>query len=127
MAQFLSEEHMAMGTAGLNDDAGFTAAMTNVELGLQFNVTDAPDGEIDYYLTVGDGAAVMALGTLEDADASVSSDYETAAAIAKGELNVQMAFMTGQIKVGGNMAKVMMYQGLINEFARVSSTLDLDY
>lgn len=127
MAQFLSEEHMAMGTVGLNDDAGFTAAMTNVELGLQFNVTDAPDGEIDYYLTVGDGAAVMALGTLEDADASVSSDYETAAAIAKGELNVQMAFMTGKIKVGGNMAKVMMYQGLINEFARVSSTLDLAY
>jgi putative sterol carrier protein len=38
-----------------------------------------------------------------------------------------MAFMTGKIKVGGNMAKVMMYQGLINEFARVSSTLDLDY
>ena len=81
MAQFLSEDHMAIGTAGLNDDAGFTAAMNNVELGLQFNVTDAPDGEIDYYLTVGDGVAVLALGTLEDADASVSSDYETAAAI----------------------------------------------
>ena len=127
MAQFLSSDHMALGTVGLNDDAGFTAAMTNVELGLQFNVTDAPAGEIDYYLTVGDGAAVLALGTLEDADASVSSDYETAAAIAKGELNVQMAFMTGKIKVGGNMAKVMMYQGLINEFARVSSTLDLEY
>ena len=127
MAQFLSEDHMTVGTAALNDDAGFTAAMTNVDLGLQFNVTDAPDGEIDYYLTVGDGVAVLALGTLEEADASVSSDYETSAAISKGELNVRMAFMTGKIKVGGNMAKVMMYQGLINEFARVSSTLDLDY
>ena len=127
MAQFLSEDHMAAGTASLNEDAGFTAAMNNVDLGLQFNVTDAPDGEIDYYLTVGDGVAVLALGALEDADASVGSDYETAAAIAKGELNVQMAFMTGKIKVGGNMAKVMMYQGLINEFARVSSTLDLDF
>jgi len=127
VAQFLSEDHMSIGTAALNNDAGFTAAMSNVDLGLQFNVTDAPDGEIDYYLTVGDGAAVLALGTLEEADASVGSDYETAAAIAKGELNVQMAFMTGKIKVGGNMAKVMMYQGLINEFARVSSTLDLDF
>ena len=96
--------------------------MNNVDLGLQFNVTDAPDGEIDYYLTVGDGVAVLALGVLEDADASVGSDYDTAAAISKGELNVQMAFMTGKIKVGGNMAKVMMYQGLINEFARVSTT-----
>jgi putative sterol carrier protein len=127
LATFLSEEHMTEGTAALNADAGFQGAMANVDLGLQFDVTDAPAGAIDYYLSVGDGTAAMTLGTLEDADASVSSDYETAAAIAKGELNVQMAFMTGKIKVGGNMAKVMMYQGLINEFARVSSTLDLDF
>jgi putative sterol carrier protein len=127
LATFLSEEHMTEGTAALNADAGFQGAMANVDLGLQFDVTDAPAGAIDYYLSVGDGTAAMTLGTLDDADASVSSDYETAAAIAKGELNVQMAFMTGKIKVGGNMAKVMMYQGLINEFARVSSTLDLDF
>ncbi len=127
MAEFLSEDHMVAGTAALNEDAGFAAAMNGVELSLQFNVTEAPGGEIDYYLTVGDGAAVLALGAFDDADASVGSDYDTAAAIAKGELNVQMAFMTGKIKVGGNMAKVMMYQGLINEFARVSSTLDLDF
>ena len=127
MATFLSEEHMTTGTEALNADAGFQGAMSGVDLGLQFEVTDAPTGSIDYYLTVGDGAATLALGTLTDADASVSSDYETAAAIAKGELNVQMAFMSGKIKVGGNMAKVMMYQSLINEFARVSSTLGLEF
>ncbi len=127
MATFLSEEHMTTGTEALNADAGFQGAMSGVDLGLQFEVTDAPTGSVDYYLTVGDGVATLALGTLDDADASVSSDYETAAAIAKGELNVQMAFMTGKIKVGGNMAKVMMYQSLINEFARVSSTLGLDF
>ena len=127
MATFLSEEHMTMGTEALNGDAGFQGAMTGVDLGLQFEVTDAPTGPLAYYLSVGDGAATLALGTLDEADASVGSDYETAAAIAKGELNVQMAFMTGKIKVGGNMAKVMMYQALINEFARVSSTLDLEF
>ena len=127
MATFLSEEHMTIGTAALNADAGFQEAMTGVDLGLQFNVADAPAGAIDYYLTVGDGVAAMALGELDGFDASVGSDYETAAAIAKGELNVQMAFMSGKIKVGGNMAKVMMYQELINEFARVSSTLDLEF
>ena len=127
MATFLSEEHMTTGTEALNGDAGFQGAMTGVDLGLQFEVTDAPTGPLAYYLAVGDGVATLELGTLDDADASVASDYETAAAIAKGELNVQMAFMTGKIKVGGNMAKVMMHQGLINEFARVSSTLDLDF
>lgn len=127
MSTFLSEEHMTTGTEALNADAGFQGAMTGVDLNLQFEVTDTPAGPIAYYISVGDGAATLALGTLEDADASVASDYETAAAIAKGELNVQMAFMTGKIKVGGNMAKVMMYQSLINEFARVTSTLDLEF
>ena len=38
-----------------------------------------------------------------------------------------MAFWNGKIKVGGNMAKVMMNQALIGEFARVSGDLDLDF
>ena len=127
MAKFLSEDHMTAGTEALNADAGFQGAMTGVDLGLQFNVTGTPDGDVDYYLSVGDGAATLSLGTLDGADASVGSDFETSAAMSKGELNVQMAFMSGKIKVGGNMAKIMMYQGLINEFARVSSTLDIEY
>lgn len=127
MAKFLSEDHMTAGTEALNADAGFQSVMAGVDLGLQFNVTGGPDGDIDYYLSVGDGTAALGLGTLDAADASVGSDYETAAAISQGELNVQMAFMSGKIKVGGNMAKIMMYQGLINEFTRVTSTLDIEY
>ena len=127
MAKFLSEDHMVLGTDALNADSGFQSAMANVDLGLQFVVTGGPDGNVDYYLQVGDGSADLALGELDGADASVTSDYETSAAISKGEMNVQMAFMTGKIKVGGNMAKIMMNQGLLNEFARVQSGLDIDY
>ena len=127
MASFLSSEHMAAATEALNGDAAFQEAMANVDLGLQFNVSDGPDGDTDYFLQIGDGTATLELGELDDFDASVGSDYESAAAISQGELNIQMAFMTGKIKVGGNMAKVMMHQGLINEFARVSSGLDLEY
>jgi putative sterol carrier protein len=76
---------------------------------------------------VADGSSTLELGDLEGFDASVSSDYESASAIARGDLNVQMAFMTGKIKVGGNMAKVMMHQTLLNEFTRVSSGLDLEF
>jgi len=127
MTKFLSEEHMEVASAALNEDASFKEAMANVDLGLQFNVTGGPDGDADYYLQVADGTAALSLGELEDFDASVASDYESASSISQGDLNVQMAFMTGKIKVGGNMAKVMMHQGLINEFARVSSGLDLEY
>ena len=127
MTQFLSADHMAAATDALNGDASFKEAMAGVDLGLQFSVTGGPEGDADYYLKIGEGSALLELGELDGFDASVSSDYESASAISQGDLNVQMAFMTGKIKVGGNMAKVMMHQGLINEFARVSSGLDLEY
>ena len=60
-------------------------------------------------------------------DATITNDYETAVAISKGELNSQMAFMTGKIKVGGNMAKLMMNQALLGQFASASADLDVEY
>jgi len=126
MAQFLSAEHMTAATDAMAADGGFQNAITGKQLGLQFVVTEGPAGDIHYHLSVGDGAATMALGELEGADASITSTYETAAALYRGEENVQMAFMTGKIKVGGNMATIMMNQSLINEFTRIQGDLDLD-
>ncbi|MEA2002016.1 MAG: SCP2 sterol-binding domain-containing protein [Actinomycetota bacterium] len=125
--QFLSDDHMDAATTALNANNDFLSSITNVSMGLQFNVTEAPVGEIDYYLSVGDGAASMALGTMDDADVSISSTHETAVSLFKGDLNTQMAFMTGQIKVSGNMAVLMMNQGVINKWAEALSVVDVDY
>ena len=127
MATFLSEEHFTAAREGLSSDPGFNSAIANVDLSVQFDVSGGPDGEITYHLKVADGSVTTDLGPLEGADVTVSSDYETSQAISKGELNVQMAFMTGKIKVGGNMAKIMMHQGVLNEYARVLSGLDIEY
>jgi len=127
VATFLSEDHFNAAREGLNSDPGFQNAIANVELSVQFEVSGAPEGEVSYFLRVADGAAKTDLGPLDGADVTVSSDYETSQAISKGELNVQMAFMTGKIKVGGNMAKIMMHQGVLNEYARVLSGLDIEY
>ncbi len=127
MALFLSEDHFNAAREALNSDPGFQNAIANVELGVQFDVSGAPDGDLTYYLKVGDGSAETDTGPLEGADVTVASDYETSKAISRGELNVQMAFMTGKIKVGGNMAKIMMHQGVINDYARVLSGLDVEY
>ena len=127
MAQFLSEDHFTAAQEALNADAGFQNAIANVDLAVQFDVSGAPDGDLSYYLKIGDGTAETASGPLDGADVTVSSDYDTSKAISKGELNVQMAFMTGKIKVGGNMAKIMMHQGVINDYARVLSGLDVEY
>ncbi len=124
---FLSEDHFAAAREALNSDENFQNSIANVELAVQFDVSGTPEGDLSYYLKVADGAVNTERGPLEDADVTVSSDYETSTAISKGELNVQMAFMTGKIKVGGNMAKIMMHQGVMNDYARVLSTLDVEY
>jgi putative sterol carrier protein len=127
VATFLSDEHFTAAQQALANDAGFQNSIANVALGVQFDVTGAPDGDVTYHLDIADGAATTATGPLEGADVTVTSDYETSAAISKGELNVQMAFMTGKIKVGGNMAKIMMHQNVLNDYARVLSGLDVEY
>ena len=125
--QFLSDEHMAAATAALQADDDFLNSIANIDMGLQFQVTEGPSGDIDYYLTVADGTATMATGELEGADVSISSTYETAAAMFTGELNTQMAFMTGKIKVAGNMAVLMMNQGVITKWGAAMNDLDVDY
>jgi len=69
----------------------------------------------------------MALGTFDDADVTISSSYETAVSISKGDLNTQMAFMTGKIKVSGNMAVLMMNQGAINAWSAALTGIDVSY
>jgi putative sterol carrier protein len=127
VAQFLSEDHFEAARAALAADTRFQDAIANVDFSAQFDVSGSADGEIVYYLKVSGGDTETELGPLDGADVTVSSDYETSKAISKGELNVQMAFMTGKIKVGGNVAKIMMHQNVINDYARVLSGLDIEY
>ncbi|VAW02303.1 hypothetical protein MNBD_ACTINO02-2677 [hydrothermal vent metagenome] len=126
--QFLSDEFMTQATAQLNSSDAFKTAISGLSLDVQFIVTDVPDGDtINYALTIADGNAEMSLTTLPDFDASITSAYETATSISRGELNTQMAFMTGKIKIGGNPSKLIMHQNVFVEFANALKTMDVEY
>ena len=128
MAKFLTAEWMDALTATINTHDGFKSAIANVELTLQFETNDAPDGcESVYYIAIAEGTATAAPGAAEAADATIGSTYETAVAISKGDLNTQMAFMTGKLKVSGNMAKLMMNQAMLGEYAKASADLEVEY
>ena len=123
----MSDEHMAAATEALNSNDDFVSSITNINMGIQFHVTEAPEGDVNYYLSVADGAAAMAGGEIDASDVSITSTHETAVALFKGDLNTQMAFMTGKIKVAGNMAVLMMNQGVINKWAATVAGVDVDY
>lgn len=128
MAKFLTEEWLQALTEAINAHEGFRSAIANVELTLQFEVTDPPEGALErYYVALTGGEAVAAPGDADNADASITNNYETAVAVSKGELNTQMAFMTGKIKVGGNMGKIMMHQQVLGEFAKAASDVEVEY
>ncbi|MDR9451706.1 MAG: SCP2 sterol-binding domain-containing protein, partial [Acidimicrobiia bacterium] len=111
--KFLTEEWTAEVTAALQAHEQFKAA---ADMSLQFVVTDAPGGEVKFYMDASGDDPVQALGELENADVTISSTYETTSAIFSGELNTQMAFMTGKIKVNGNLAKLMTQQSALGHW-----------
>ena len=125
--KFLSEEWAQAVTEALNSHDGFKSAIGNADLSLQFNVTDGPDGDVAYYLKASGGQAEVALGTLDDPDVTVGQSYDTAAAISRGELNTQTAFMTGKLKVSGNMAKLMMHQSAIQQWGDAVKDIEVEY
>lgn len=128
MATFLTSDWLSELTDTINANEAFKAAIANVDLTLQFEVPDAPEAaESTYYISIGDGVASAAPGPHDGADATITNNYETAVAISKGELNTQMAFMTGKLKVAGNMAKLMMNQAMLGAFANAAADVDVDY
>jgi len=97
VSKFLSEEWASDVTTALNEHDGFKNAIGAADLEIQFVTEGGADGDVDYYLSTSGGTAKMALGDLDDPDVTVKQSYDTAAAISKGDLNTQTAFMTGKL------------------------------
>ena len=75
---------------------------------IQYKVTGGPDGDIEYSWQINEGKFEAAnLGQIDGADFTMTSSYDDAAKMQKGELDATAAFMQGKIKVAGNMAKMM--------------------
>lgn len=127
MSKFLTEEWAGNVTTALNNHEGFKNAIGAADLGIQFSAEGGPDGDVEYYLKSSGGTSEMAIGALDDPDVTVKQSYETAAAISKGELNTQTAFMTGKLKVSGNLAKLMMHQNAIQQWGAAVGELDVEY
>src|SRR5437667_185605 len=83
-------------SAALSSSDAFKSAVTGISLSVQQVVTGGPDGDKSYYMQIDNGEPKIALGEAQTPDVTLTQDYETAVAIAKGELNAQNAFMTGK-------------------------------
>jgi putative sterol carrier protein len=87
-------------------DPSKTAGMTNSYV---FEIDGAGTWRVD----VDDGnVSVAENGSGEDADATIAASEETFQQIAAGDLNATTAYMTGKLKVRGDMGAAMKLQRL---------------
>jgi putative sterol carrier protein len=82
---------------------------------MQYVITGTPEGDVKYYWILENGKLLESkLGEMPDPEVTLTTTYEDAMKIQKGELDANAAFMQGRIKVTGNMAKLMSLLPLTN-------------
>lgn len=104
MAEFLSPEWLSE----LDVAARAATAPADLRLVIQ-QVVVGPDGAelAAWAVRIADGAVHVAPGHADDADVTFTQDRDTAAAIARGELAAQRAFLDGHLRVGGDLTRVL--------------------
>ena len=118
---FLSEEWMAAAHEIREKYADQVPPVTTV-IRINQVIIDVPfgEGEVKAYLDTSSGRLTMELGELDEADATITTDYGTAKAlfVDQDQAVAMQAFMSGKIKVQGDMMKMMAMQTAIpsNEF-----------
>ena len=124
--QYLSEEWAQQVEAALNSNEAFTRAAGSQTAKI-VQVVNGPDGEKRYWFKLEGGKASLGLGDLEGADATITQDYDTAVALAKNELTGTAAYMSGKIKVSGDLMKLMQLQGPLGQLPNALKDVDVEY
>ena len=111
--QFLTQEWMDASKA-IREKYAAESAKVSTSIRMNQVITDAPfgGGTLNTYLDTSSGDVVMGTGELEDADLTVTTDYATAHKIfvEQDQAAGMQAFMSGKIKVQGDMMKMMAMQ-----------------
>jgi putative sterol carrier protein len=84
---------------------------------IQFNFTN-DGGDENWYVCIDEGACNVGQGNHDTPSATIDTKSDTWIGMITGSINPMQAFMSGQIKISGNMADVMKLQNP-QVFARV--------
>jgi SCP-2 sterol transfer family len=80
---------------------------TNHEIGITQLVANGPEGDVTYHLQVADGDARFGPGAADPEHVRMEQTWETAVAVATGELNAQDAFVNGHIRLYGDQQRLL--------------------
>lgn len=124
--KYLSDEWAKSVTEAVNASDSFKQQAAGKSVKLQYVVATA-DGEVKYFTELKDGQATVGIGEIEDPEATLSADYDTSAALFRNELNATAAYMSGKLKIQGDLMKLMQLQGLVNTIPEATKEIDVEY
>lgn len=108
-APFLSKEWIdELPTLDVDSDGNLT---------VQYTVTDAPGGDVQYWVHASGGHAAFEVGNAEDPDVTISETYDTAIALRDGRLGAAEAVTTGLVRVTGEPAVLARNAELLTKLA----------
>jgi hypothetical protein len=114
--QFLSTEWVAA-ARDIRDKYKAQTPPITVVVKINMVITQAPfdDSTVKGFIDTSSGDMALELGELTDPEATVTTDYETASKlfVDQDPSAVMQAFMSGKIKIEGDMMKVMGMQTAI--------------
>ncbi len=124
--KFLSDGWAAALKQELNQSDAFRQAAAGQKATIQQVITGG-DGDTHYWITIADGQIDLGVGDVEGEDATITQSYDSAAALAKGELSPITAFMTGKLKIAGNMGLILGLQGALAQLPAAMAKIDVEY
>ena len=126
MAKFLSEEWANEVKAALATNEAVKSAAGSMSARIQ-QVVNGPDGEVKYWFKLEGGDLDLGLGDIENPDATITQDYDTAVALSKNELTGTAAYMSGKLRVSGDLMKLMQLQGVLGQLPQALKDIDVEY
>jgi hypothetical protein len=74
---------------------------------IEQRVTDTPHGEVAYHVILDDQGARVVAGRAPAPHITMETDFVTASAIHRGDVNAQRALNAGMLKIGGEAAALI--------------------
>ena len=124
--KFLSEEWAEEVKKALQGNDQIKSAAGSMSAKIQQVITSS-DGETRYWFTMDGGQLDLGMGDIDGPDATITQDYDTAAALSKGELTGTAAYMSGKLRVSGDLMKLMQLQGVLGQLPQALKDLDVEY